>query len=430
MSSFFSSSYIHYLSLLQIENSATEQFWGEWQLFNFKMSLTFFTTSPYHYFHPPPIKIPGCPGHCPIITASWPSSPIVTRALIKEETCYTSPDSCPYSSLILGYARNGLLSQAMASWEQLLYSSSTPTDELLSELMDALSSAGQFGMVNRILFEESRKNPKLSPRLHSAAISCFGKAGQPHLMNETLKSMVSHGFRLDSATGDEVIRCYSIYCSLEEMEAAYSVLKRSRHLIKDRGVRSMSKAYIKNGKFFRLGELVRDVGLGRRDLGNLLWNLLLLSFAVNFKMKSLQREFLRMTGSGFIPDITTFNIRSLAFSRMSLFWDLHLSLQHMEEGEGGVVPDIVTVGCVVDAYLERKLGRNLGFALNRMSLDGPIQVLTDPLVFEAFGKGDFHSSLEAFMEFGSRKKGGWSYRELVAAYLKKQSRRDLIFWNY
>lgn len=316
----------------------------------------------------------------------------------------------------------------MDVWEQMHYSSSTPTVGLVTELMDALASSGQFNMVNRILYHGSRKTPKLSPGFYSAAISSFGKAGQLHLMNETFKNMVSQGFRLDSATGDEVIRCYSSYGTLEDMEAAYSVLKRSRHLIQEKGVRSMSAAYIGSGKFFRLGELVRDVGLKRRDLGNLLWNLLLLSFAVNFKMKSLQREFLRMIRSGFVPDINTFNIRSLAFSRMSLFWDLHLSLQHM--GHGGVVPDLVSVGCVVDAYLERKLGKNLGFALNRTRLDDPVQVLTDPLVFEAFGKGDFHSSSEAFMEFGSRKKGGWSYRELVAVYLKKQSRRELIFWNY
>ncbi|PKI76826.1 pentatricopeptide repeat-containing protein At3g42630 [Punica granatum] len=396
-----------------------------------------FSANPPHHFHPLHRKVSPCrpirannPKNFPSFTHRPISSSSSRDAhgLMKKETSF--PSGCPYSSMILGYARNGLLPQAMEVWEQMIYSSYVPSSEVVSELMDALASSGQFNVANRILNQVSRKAPRPLPGLYTAAISCFGKGGQLQLMNATFKKMVSLGVKLDSATGNEVIRCYSSYGTLEDMETAYSVLKQSRHLIQEQGVRSMSMAYIREGKFFRLGEFVRDVGLGRRDLGNLLWNVLLLSFAVNFKMKSLQREFLRMTRSGFVPDIDTFNIRMLAFSRMSLFWDLHLSLQHMEHG--GVVPDLVTVGCVVDAYLERKLGRNLGFALKRLSLDDPAEVSTDPLVFEAFGKGDFHLSSEAFMEFDSRKRknGGWSYRDLVAVYLKKQSRRECIFWNY
>ncbi|XP_021891412.1 pentatricopeptide repeat-containing protein At3g42630 [Carica papaya] len=245
-------------------------------------------------------------------------------------------------------------------------------------------------------------------------------------MENALREMVSKGFTINSATGNAFIKYYSIFGSLTDMELTYGRLKRSRHLIGKDGIRAMSRAYIKEKKFYRLGEFLRDVGLGRKNVGNLLWNLLLLSYAANFKMKSLQREFLKMLDAGFHPDITTFNIRSLAFSRMSLFWDLHVSLEHMRHEN--VVPDLVTFGCIVDAYLDRRMGRNLEFALHKMNFDDSPSTFTDILVFEALGKGDFHLSSEAFLEF--KRVRNWTYGKLVAIYVKKRFRRDQIFWNY
>ncbi|KAG6431591.1 hypothetical protein SASPL_109670 [Salvia splendens] len=81
---------------------------------------------------------------------------------------------------------------------------------------------------------------------------------------------------------------------------------------------------------------------------------------------------------------------------MSLLWDLHLSLDHMRHE--GVVPDLVTYGCVVDAYLDKRLGRNLNFALTKLNSSNLVPVQTDPLVFEVVGKGDFHLSSDAVME--------------------------------
>eukprot|EP00258_Populus_trichocarpa_P015483 XP_006372218.1 pentatricopeptide repeat-containing protein At3g42630 isoform X2 [Populus trichocarpa] len=301
------------------------------------------------------------------------------------------PDNRTLSAMMLCYADSGLLPQAQAIWEEMLYSSFVP-----------------------------------SVQVYSLAISCFGKGGQLELMEDTLKKMVSKGFWVDSATGNAFVVYYSLHGSLAEMEAAYDRLKRSRLLIEREGIRAMSFAYIKERKFYGLSEFLRDVGLGRKNLGNLIWNLLLLSYSANFKMKTLQREFLNMLEAGFHPDLTTFNIRALAFSRMSLLWDLHLGLEHMKHDK--VAPDLVTYGCIVDAYLDRRLVRNLEFALSKMHVDNSPVLSTDPFVFEVFGKGDFHSSSEAFMEFKRQRK--WTYRELIKIYLRKQHRSKHIFWNY
>lgn len=336
------------------------------------------------------------------------------------------PSNSTLSALMICHANNGLFPQAEAIWDEMIHSSFVPSIQVVSELFDAYGNVGCFEKVNEILAQIRSRNLSLFPEVYSLAISCFGKGGQLELMEGTLKEMISRGFPLDSATGNAFIRYYSIFGSLTEMETAYGRLKRSRFLIEEEGIRAMSFAYLKKRKFYRLAELLKNVGLGRRNLGNLSWNLLLLSYAADFKMKSLQREFLRMVEAGFHPDLTTFNIRALAFSRMSLLWDLHLSLEHMKHEK--VVPDLVTCGCVVDAYLERRLGKNMYFALNKMNLDDSPLILTDPFVFEVLGKGDFHASSEAFLEFQSQRE--WTYRRLISVYLKKQYRRNQIFWNY
>ncbi|KAK8660189.1 hypothetical protein V6N13_051123 [Hibiscus sabdariffa] len=335
-----------------------------------------------------------------------------------------TPDSDTLSALLLCYADNGLFPQAQAIWEEMLNTSSfMPAIPLISKFMDAYGKMGHFHLVQKILDQIILHRFNLLPQVYPVAISCFGKHGQLDLMENTLKEMVLKGFPIDSATGNAFIRHYSIFGSLTKLEAAYARLKRSRHLIDEEGIRAMSFAYIKERKLYKLGEFLDGVGLGRTDLGNLLWNLLLLSYAANFKMKTLQRQFLKMLDSGFLPDLTTFNIRALAFSRMSMFWDLHLSLEHMRHEN--IAPDLVTYGCVVDAYLDRRLGGNLDFVLNNMNADDSPLILTDPLVFEALGKGDFQSSSEAFMEFNGQMK--WTYRQLIAVYLKKQFRRNQIF---
>ncbi|GMP84317.1 hypothetical protein CsSME_00037887 [Camellia sinensis var. sinensis] len=302
---------------------------------------------------------------------------------------------------MLCYADNGLFHEAQAIWDEVLNSSFRSNIHIISKLIEAYGRMERFDDVTRILHQASLRDSNLLPEIYVVALSCFGKQGQLELMENTLREMGSRGFSVDSAIGNAYIIYYSLFCSLTEIEAAYGRLKRSRILIEKDGIRAMLFSYIKEKKFYRLGEFLRDVGLGRRNVGNLLWNLLLLSYAANFKMKTLQREFLRMVEAGFHPDLTTFNIRALAFSKMSF--------------------------CIVDAYLDKRLGMNLDFALSKMNVHASPQVFMDPFVFEVLGKGDFHSSSEAFLEF---KRKNWTYKELISTYLKKKYRSNQLFWNY
>ncbi|KAK1276544.1 Pentatricopeptide repeat-containing protein [Acorus gramineus] len=333
------------------------------------------------------------------------------------------------SSLMIHFAENGLFSRAQSIWDELINSSCVPSVESVSELIRVYAAKRRFDDILTIIREfDSRGDADSSGETHSVAVSCFGEVGELEMMERVLKEMSLRGFRVDSLTGNAFVKYYSMFGSLTEMETACERLKKSRILVEAGAIRAMALAYIRERKFYRLGEFLRDVGLKRRNVGNLLWNLLLLSYAVNFKMKSLQREFLHMVEAGFSPDLTTFNVRALAFSKMCMFWDLHLSLEHMKHV--GVVPDLVTCGCVVDAYLERRLGRNLSFGLEGLDLGRHPVILTDPIVFEAFGKGDFHLCSEAFLEPGRWRMSSWTYSKLIEVYLKRTYRSNQIFWNY
>ncbi|KAL2250956.1 pentatricopeptide repeat-containing protein At3g42630 isoform X1 [Sesamum indicum] len=366
----------------------------------------------------------GCNSGSQIYSSSGERLPLIPEKIVKSESLL--PDNSTLSALLLYYARNGLLSKASEIWEQMLNSSFMPDAEVVSQLIFLYGGMGDFGMVAKILHQMQLKDSALLPGIYSLAISCFGKSGQLDYMEIMIKWMVSMGYSVDSTMGNAYLLYYSTFGSLADAESAYGRLKKSRILIEEEGIRALSFAYIKENKFYALGRFVHDVGLGRKNVGNLLWNLLLLSYAANFKMKSLQREFVRMVEAGFHPDLSTFNIRLLAFSRMSLLWDLHLSLEHMKHE--AVVPDLVTYGCVVDAYMDRKLGKNLKFALRKLNWNDCVSVLTDPLVFEAMGKGDFHLNSEVVMEYVKKK--DWTYKMIIAIYLKKKFRSNQIFWNY
>nr|XP_043621728.1 pentatricopeptide repeat-containing protein At3g42630 isoform X2 [Erigeron canadensis]XP_043621729.1 pentatricopeptide repeat-containing protein At3g42630 isoform X2 [Erigeron canadensis]XP_043621730.1 pentatricopeptide repeat-containing protein At3g42630 isoform X2 [Erigeron canadensis] len=335
-------------------------------------------------------------------------------------------DDPTLTALMLYYANNRFFTQADALWHEILNSCFDLDIRVVSNLIDAYIDGGLYNEVTRIVHDICLRHPELQYEVYLHTISCFGKIGELERMDNTIKDMVSKGFPIGSAIGNAYIVYYSRFGSITMMENAYKRLKGSRFLIEKDGIMAVSDAYIRDKKFHSLGNFLRDVGVGRRNVGNLLWNLLLLSYAANFKMKSLQREFLNMLDAGFYPDLTTFNIRAVAFSKMSLFWDLHLSLEHMNHN--GVLPDLVTYGCVVDAYFDRRLGRNLDFAMRKMNVKDSALVLTDPIVFEVMGKGDFHSSSEILMEFRTQKT--WSYKKLITVYLKKMYRSNQVFWNY
>ncbi|GJN15714.1 hypothetical protein PR202_gb02651 [Eleusine coracana subsp. coracana] len=344
------------------------------------------------------------------------------------------------AALMVARAEAGDLDEAQSLWTQLLHSSAAP--RLLSVAPRLLRAYARLGRPDEVLLaarELSLRSPSSARAVYPLAVSCLGDAGELASMEAAALEMGRRGLRVGPATGDAFLRAYAAWGTVPQMEAAYRRHKRTTGLVPSAAaIRAVAAAYIARKKYFKLGAFARDAGMERRrDVGTLLWNLYLLSFAANFRMKSLQRVFLEMVGSGpgggggvrVRPDLTTFNVRAAAFSKMCMFWDLHLTADHMRRD--GVAPDLVTHGCFVDAYVERRLARNLTFAFDRLGHGGAEPVVaTDGIVFEAFGKGGFHASSEALMESAGGKRRWTYYKLLGVVYLSKTHRRNQVFWNY
>ncbi|KAL6646183.1 hypothetical protein ACP70R_017791 [Stipagrostis hirtigluma subsp. patula] len=343
-------------------------------------------------------------------------------------TWTTAPDADDAASLMVARAEAGDFAAARSMWAQLLHSSAFAClPAAAPRLLPAYARLGRSDEILLAVRELSARDPAAARALYPLAVSCLGAAGELDRMEAAVQEMGRLSLRVCSATGDAFVRAYAASGTIPQMEAAYRRLKRTGLLISPAAIRAVASAYISHQKYYKLGAFVSDVDLRRRDAGALLWNLYLLSFAANFKMKSLQRAFLEMVAAGFRPDLTTFNIRAAAFSKMCMFWDLHLSAEHMRRD--GVAPDLVTHGCFVDAYLERRLARNLTFAFDRLDGGAEPVIATDSIIFEAFGKGGFHASSEALLEATGGKRR-WTYYKLLGVYLRKQHRRNQVFWNY
>uniref|UniRef100_A0A0E0CEF8 Pentacotripeptide-repeat region of PRORP domain-containing protein n=1 Tax=Oryza meridionalis TaxID=40149 RepID=A0A0E0CEF8_9ORYZ len=353
---------------------------------------------------PWPLPSPASPSArllLPPARLAFPSSPWAARSP-RRDGAYCPRAAPPHAdaaavALMLAHAEAGDFASARSMWAQLLHSSAAPRLRAAApRLLPAYARLGRCDEALLVVRELCARDPGAARALYPLAVTCFGAAGELALMEDAVREMARHGLPVDSATGNAFVCHYAASGTVPQMEAAYRRLKASRLLVSAAAIRAMASAYISHRKYYKLGEFVTDVGLGRRG-GNLLWNLYLLSFAANFKMKSLQRAFLDMVAAGFTPDLTTFNLRAVAFSKMCMFWDLHLTADHMRRD--GVAPDLVTHGCFVDAYLERRLARNLNFA--------------SEVLLEATG--------------GKRR---WTYYKLLGVYLRKQYRKNQIFWNY
>lgn len=336
------------------------------------------------------------------------------------------PSVASLSSLLQGYAENGFFDRAEEILKEMEDSTTKPNAVTHTGLIYAYGKQGRYDYMTRV-FNTMKRNG-YSPEFHTyrCLIEAYSKGGLFSRMENTWREMDSNGFKPDPAIINSIIQGYADYGLMEQMNNTYMLLKDYRMFANRSALRSMAVAYIRCNKFYQLGLFVKEVGLKRRDVENLLWNSLLLSYAANFQMRSLQKEFQAMMDVGFNPDLTTFNIRALGFSKMLMFWDLHVTVLHMHSV--GVAPDMVTFGAVVDAYINGRMRFQKMFeALDELRMKGLApDVRTDPMVFEAFGKGDFHNSCETLLQITPRPYGvTWTYGLLTSFYLKKRAAKEL-----
>ncbi|BBN00143.1 protein MpPPR_6 [Marchantia polymorpha subsp. ruderalis] len=329
-----------------------------------------------------------------------------------------------YSCLLQGYAEAGLFHEAKQILEAMLEAGLKPNAVTYTGLLHAYGKHGLYNEMAKV-FNDMKTyqatQPDCAPTAvtYSVVVQCYGKGGLFARMEKAFKEMIAKGFAPDAVSVNTLVQAYAESGLLKEMERAYSLIKLYRVGIKVETVRAVALAYIRKSYFYQLGSFVRHVKRNRTNMGNLLENLLLLSQAANFSMRGLAREYILLKDAGFRGDITSFNIRALAFSKMKMFWDLRVTVLEMQHL--AVVPDLVTYGAIVDAYVGAGLTEKLPEAMSEMlNLDGLADVRTDALVFEAFGRGEFQLCCEALaLEMQDEDRRHLTYANLIGYHLKK-----------
>ncbi|KAI5071544.1 hypothetical protein GOP47_0013795 [Adiantum capillus-veneris] len=290
-------------------------------------------------------------------------------------------------------------------------------------LLDSYAEAYYFNNAEAL----ARELLEYDYRTYRCMIVAYAKAGLFRRMETMWKEMCRNDWKLDFPVINAILQGYAAHGLVKEMHTSYLQVKDYRVLVSKVTIRAMASLYIRTSKFYQLRLFVKDLGLLRKDLGSLLWNLLLLAFAANFQVKNMQRSCLGMEMAGLTYDLTTCNICLLCYARMKMLWEIHALLLRMRKM--GIAPDLVTFGAVVDAYVfGREKFQKMFMELDELGLKAHCpDVRTDPLVFQAFGKGDFQSSSETLMQINPKPYGkSWTYGLLLSFYLKKRGTSRIL----
>eukprot|EP00250_Pteridium_aquilinum_P018421 c24082_g1_i1 orf=632-1771(+) len=354
--------------------------------------------------------------------------PDISQQLFDEMKAFgLQPGLVSYTALLQSYAESGYFDRAEELVRQMLENSIQPNAATFNGLILEYGKHGRYDDMNRIFNNMKRWRCSPDYRTYRFMIVGYAKAGLFRRMERMWKEMDSNGWKLDFPTINAIIQGYAAHGLVDQMHASYLYVKDYRVLVSRATIRAMASVYIRTSKFYQLRLFVKDVGLLRADVGNLIWNLLLLSFAANFQMKNMQRSLLGMEAAGFAYDLTMYNICVLGYSRMQMLWELHTTLVSMRKAR--VAPDLVTFGAVVDAYIfGRQRLAKMFEELDELGMKELCpDVKTDPLVFVAFGKGDFQSSSETLMRINPKPYGkSWTYGLLLSFYLRKRAARRIL----
>ncbi|CAN5961332.1 unnamed protein product [Sphagnum jensenii] len=304
------------------------------------------------------------------------------------------PTTSTYTCLLQCYAECGLFEQSEGILKQMITSGDAkPNTVTYTGLLHAYGKKGLYDQMWRIFNNMITVGIPPDELTYRSLVQNYARGGLFQRMNKALREMISKGIQPDSTCMNYVVRAYAQAGLVREMERHYSILREYEFNATRQTLRAVARAYLRNSNFYQLGQFVQSVGLRKPSIGNLLWNALLLSYAANFSMKNLEREFENMKQAGFAPDLTTYNILALAYSRMEQFWNLRVTVLEMQSS--GVAPDLVTYGAVVDAFVAFRLQSRLPEALKEMrTIDLVAEMRTDSLVLEVFGKGDFYIACE------------------------------------
>lgn len=233
------------------------------------------------------------------------------------------PTVATYSCLLQGCAEVGDFDRANEILAEMKEVGVKPNTITYTGLLYAYGKQGYYGEMAKIFnsmktYEASQPHCAPTTVTYSALIQCFAKGGLFTRMEKALKEMLSKNLDPDAAAVNAMIQAYAEAGLVKDMERAYSLVRPYKVKVWVETVRAVALAYIHRSYFYQLGTFARYHNRRRVTLDKLIENLLLLSHAANFSMRGLADEYVRLKDTGFEGDITSFNIRALAFSKMQV----------------------------------------------------------------------------------------------------------------
>lgn len=336
-----------------------------------------------------------------------------------------SPTLEIYNSIIHGYANKGIFDNALNFLNEMREVNVAPETDTYDGLIEAYAKHKMYDEMGMYVKKMELNGCPPDQITYNMLIREFARGGLLKRMERAYQTVLSKRMYLQSSTLIAMLQAYTRFGILEKMEMYYTRLMDSKTPLPEDLIRNLAEVYIENYMFSRLDNLGVDL-FSRLRRNHLVWCLRLLSHACLFSQKGMD-SIIQDMEEGKVPwNITLANIIMLTHLKIKDFTHLRISFSNLLTHS--LRPDLVTVGILFDAkemgFDEAKTldtWRKVGFLYKAVEMN------TDPLVLTAFGKGNFLRNCElAFssLEREVRGKKTWTYQSLIDLVFKHKTEQS------
>ncbi|KAJ9558988.1 hypothetical protein OSB04_013602 [Centaurea solstitialis] len=320
-----------------------------------------------------------------------------------------------YDSIIHGFIEKEMLEDALFYVKEMEDLDVKPQILTYNRLIKAYAKNGLYDDMAKCVKRMESNGCFPDHSTYNLLIREFSVAGLIKMMERTYRIVISKKMDLEGSTMVAMLEVYSSFGILEKMEKVYKRVLRLRPKVdlQDDLIRKVAAVYIENCMFSRLDDMGIDLYSKTRNT-DIVWCLRMLAHARLLSRTGMASVRHEMDSKKVRWSVSVANIMLFGYAKMRDFRRLKAVLAEM--GARGVKPDIVMIGILWDAhglgFEELDSWRKMGFFGN------VVEFKTDPLVLDAFGKGEFFTSVE---ELDHRRSKVWTYEHLIE--LVKQHRQ-------
>lgn len=324
------------------------------------------------------------------------------------------PSSGAYNPIIHGFSMAGKFNDALFFLSEMKEFSVVPDTETYDSLIQGYGKFKMYDEMGKCVKKMELDGCSLVHTTYNILVREYSKGGLLQRMESVYQRMLSKKMRLHSSTLVAMLEAYARFGIVVKMEKVYRKLLNSGTPLKDDLIRKLAEVYIEDYMYSRLEDLGLDL---RSTLGGteLVWCLRLLSYACLLSRKGMDIIVGEMQEAKVQLNVTLANIIMLAYVKMNDFKHLRIFLS--QSATHGVKPDIVTIGIIFDAT---RMGFDGSATLERWRRMGylhrVVEMETDSLVLNAFGKGNFLKTCEevySSLHPEDRERKRWTYGGLI-----------------